>query len=180
MLTYHVRPQLNSFSALSARQLLNVAVHSRLYHPTLSDQGLYDITVTMSGLEVAGLALGVIPLILSALEFYSEGISTTKRFFRYKYELQAIIDAITTERAIFTNTMELLLTGIVRPEQMSEFFSDVGGNAWQENDFKEELRDRLGGSYEAYLDILRGFLASLEIMIQKLALAPDGKVRHAS
>jgi hypothetical protein len=134
----------------------------------------------MSGVEVAGIALGAFPLVLSALRFYEEGISTTRRYWRYKSEFNSLIVATKTEHVIFMNTVELLLIGIVRPEHMSEFISNVNSNAWQENDFKEKLRIRLGGSYEAYVVTLRGFQASLEKMIEKLGLAPDGKVRQVT
>jgi len=38
----------------------------------------------MSGIEVAGLVLGAIPLILAGLQFYGEGINVTKRYWKYK------------------------------------------------------------------------------------------------
>jgi hypothetical protein len=37
----------------------------------------------MSGIEVAGLVLGAIPLILAGLQFYGEGINVTKRYAKY-------------------------------------------------------------------------------------------------
>jgi hypothetical protein len=130
----------------------------------------------MSGLEVAGVVLGSLPLVISALEHYSEGINTVRRYRRYKIELRSLILQINTESGIFINTLEQLLTGIVRIELMADYLSEPGGDKWQT--VGKALENRLRGAYDVYLDNVRGMETSLKQMMEKLALAPDGKVRH--
>ncbi|KAH7092282.1 hypothetical protein FB567DRAFT_567300 [Paraphoma chrysanthemicola] len=127
----------------------------------------------MSGLEVAGVVLGSLPLVISALEHYANGIQTAKRYWRYKSELRSLILQIDTERGIFINTLEQLLQGIVRIEHMKEFLSCPGGKVWQ--DAEGQLKERLRSSYEIYFGNVKGMARSLERMREKLALDPDGK-----
>ncbi|KAF1918319.1 hypothetical protein BDU57DRAFT_194788 [Ampelomyces quisqualis] len=129
----------------------------------------------MSGLEVAGVVLGSLPLVISALENYAQGIATAKRYWRYKSELRSFILQINTERGIFVNTLEQLLGGIVRIEHMSDFLSNPGGEAWKDARVDLELKKRLRGAYEVYLGNVRGMQQSLSKMMVKLALGSDGK-----
>jgi hypothetical protein len=130
----------------------------------------------MSGLEVAGVVLGALPLVISALEHYANGVQTAKRFFRYKSELEVLILKIGTERCMFTNTLEQLLGGIVRIEHMSELLSNPGGDAWKNAEVESKLKDRLRNVYKIYLGNVRGMERSLRSIMEKLALDPEGKV----
>ncbi|KAF1941763.1 hypothetical protein EJ02DRAFT_191853 [Clathrospora elynae] len=127
----------------------------------------------MSGFEIAGMVLGALPLVISALEHYANGINTAKRFWRYKSEVRWLILQIKTEEGIFVNTIEQLLTGILRIEQMTEFIA--GGKFWQEAGIELALKNRLRGAYEIYVDNVRGLESALQRMMKKLALDSDGK-----
>ncbi|ORY13201.1 hypothetical protein BCR34DRAFT_623972 [Clohesyomyces aquaticus] len=127
----------------------------------------------MSGFEVAGVVLASLPLIVNALEHYAEGIATAKRFWSYKSEVRSLILQVNTERGIFINTLEQLLTGIVRGEHMAEFLTRR--ELWQDKEVEQKLKDRLRGAYAIYLGNVRGMDAELRRMMQKLVLGPDGK-----
>jgi hypothetical protein len=129
----------------------------------------------MSGLEVAGVVLGALPLVISALEHYVNGLNTAKRFWLYKREMQSMMQLVKTERSLFENTIEHLLTGIVKAERMTEVRS--GGHFWQDGDVELGLKNRLSYSYEIYHDNVRGMEASLQAIMRKLGLDPYGKVR---
>ncbi|KAF2126815.1 hypothetical protein P153DRAFT_297008 [Dothidotthia symphoricarpi CBS 119687] len=129
----------------------------------------------MSGFEVAGVVLGSLPLVISAFEHYAAGIATAKRFFRYKSEMRSLILQMNTERSIFINTMEQLLTGIVRIEHMANFVSNAGSDIWKERDIEMKLKDRLRGAYEIYIENVKGMELACNLMMKKLALDPDGK-----
>nr|KMM63837.1 hypothetical protein CPAG_00191 [Coccidioides posadasii RMSCC 3488] len=51
----------------------------------------------MSGIEVAGLVLGAIPILVSALEAFIKGVSTIKKWMRYKTELKNLLRALITD-----------------------------------------------------------------------------------
>jgi hypothetical protein len=130
----------------------------------------------MSGLEIAGVVLGSLPLVISALEHYAEGIHTAKRYWRYKTELRSLILQIDTERGIFINTLEQLLGGLVGIEHMTDFLANPGGKVWQNVDV--QLKSRLRSAYEVYFGNVSGMARALKRIREKLALDPDtGKVR---
>lgn len=131
----------------------------------------------MSGFEIAGVVLGSLPLIISAMEHYADGIATAKRFWRYKSEMRSLILQINTERGIFINTLEQLLTGIVRVEHMADFLTNPGEGVWQDAEVESKLKGRLRSAYQIYIDNVRGMEVSLKKMMEKLALDKDGKVR---
>jgi hypothetical protein len=131
----------------------------------------------MSGLEVAGVVLGALPLVISALEHYAEGIQTAKRYWRYKSELRSLILQIKTEREIFLNTLEQLLGGVVRIEHMTDFLSNPGGKAWSDANVDLKLQQRLRNAHKVYLGNVDGMSRSLKLMMEKLALDAEGKVR---
>lgn len=127
----------------------------------------------MSGFEVAGVILGSLPLIISALEHYAQGIATVKRFRRYKYEVESLIRQVETERVIFVNTLELLFAGLGNGAIMDSAFSRQA--FWQGNSVDEKLRDRLSSAYDVYLSNVQAMDNELKMVMQKLALGPDGK-----
>ncbi|KAF2005541.1 hypothetical protein P154DRAFT_518305 [Amniculicola lignicola CBS 123094] len=129
----------------------------------------------MSGFEIAGVVLGSLPLIISAMEHYAQGIATAKRFWKYKSEMRSLILQINTERGIFINTLEQLLTGLIRVEHMTEFLANPGGEPWQDQGIETKLKDRLRGAYQIYVDNVQGMEVSLMKMMELLKLGVDGK-----
>lgn len=129
----------------------------------------------MSGLEVAGVVLGALPLVISALEHYAKGVDSIKRYHKYRIQLQSLIDAIKTQQVIFADTLEQLLTGIVRIEEMSTFIE----NPRSRPDVDLRLKRRLRDSYEVYFANVKGMKNALAMMMERLVLGPDGKVRDA-
>lgn len=75
----------------------------------------------VTGVETAGLVLGSIPLILSGLEFYANGIAITKRYRRYHEEFKSMIVELQTEYTMCVNSINMLLVGIVKQKDMAEF-----------------------------------------------------------
>ena len=130
----------------------------------------------MSGFEIVGVILGALPLVISALEHYAQGVSTAKRFWQYKLELKSLLRQIKTENAIFINTCEALLTGIVRVDQMMLFLKNPGGQIWRDPKIEKKLEERLKGAYEGYAETVVDMKVVLEKFMEKLMLDPVGKV----
>ena len=133
----------------------------------------------MSGFEIVGVILGALPLVISALEHYAQGASTAKRFWRYKPELKSLLRQIKTENAIFVNTCEALLTGIVHVDQMAFFLENPGGQLWRDPKIEKKIEERLKGAYEGYSETVVDMNAVLEKFMEKLKLDPAGKVGEA-
>lgn len=130
----------------------------------------------MSGVEVAGLVLGSIPLILACLEFYADGIAVTKRYWRYREEFKSLIIELRTEHTMCTNSIQMLLTGVVRKQDMAEFLACPCGEKWKEVKFEKKLKERLGSTYESYMDTIGQMNDTAENFKQRLKLGASGKV----
>jgi hypothetical protein len=130
----------------------------------------------VTGVETAGLVLSSIPLILASLEFYAKGIAVTKRCLKYEQQFQSLIIELRTENAICTNTLSLLLAGVVRKKDMADFLADPCGKRWKDAQFDQALQKRLGETYGPYMATISELNHSAEIFRQKLKLDPSWKV----
>ncbi|KAF1961193.1 hypothetical protein CC80DRAFT_232468 [Byssothecium circinans] len=128
-----------------------------------------------TGVETAGLVLATIPLILECLKFYMKGIETTKRCFKYREQFHSLVRELSTENAVYINTLNLLLDGTVKPKDMAEFLSDPRGSRWKDEKFDRKLKQRLGASYEPYMETMDDLKQTVEKFKQRLKLDPTGK-----
>ncbi|EXJ78184.1 hypothetical protein A1O3_09345 [Capronia epimyces CBS 606.96] len=96
----------------------------------------------MSGIEVAGLVLGAIPLVLSALEHYEDIIGPTKAFVRFQGELDRAIRELRNQHTLFEQSIEVLLRPITTDQELS-FGKDSA--------IEDKLRRKLGNAYPSYM-----------------------------
>ncbi|TVY82094.1 hypothetical protein LSUE1_G006698, partial [Lachnellula suecica] len=131
----------------------------------------------VTGVETAGLILGSLPLIISALEHYAEGIGTIQKWWRYKRELASLKRILGAEHDRFLNTLEELLAGIVPDAILADLLGSPGGVAWGDSDLNLKLKARLRNSYLSYLNTINDLNEVVSVLKAKLELDPDGKPR---
>ena len=136
-------------------------------------------TTEMSGAEVAGLVLGSIPLVISGLEHYAEGVSTIKIMFNAPSEFKAMGRRLKVEHKIYRNTLELLLHDCIDDDQLlTDLMSDSGDSArWSDPIVEKALRKKLQSSYSVYLETMSSLETTLADFKSRLKLNEDGKVR---
>jgi hypothetical protein len=130
----------------------------------------------MSGVEIAGLVLASIPLVVSALEHYSDGMSTFERWWRYKREVNRVVRLLVAEQALFQGTCEKLLNAVVTPTELERLIELPGGAQWKDSTLDESLRRHLGRSYDSYMSCVEDMNAVLKDLEARLELDPNGKV----
>jgi hypothetical protein len=130
----------------------------------------------MSGIEVAGIVLGAIPLVISGLEHYAEGARTIKSMWDYPREFKQLSSRLRMEDTMFRNTMELLLSDRVGNRRLEDMLTQPGGIAWAETQVEQELHRILQGSYAVFLETVVRMNEVLAAFIARLRLDPDGKV----
>ena len=130
----------------------------------------------VTGIETAGLVLGTIPLIISALEHYVEGVETIQKWWRYKRELASLKRILDAEYVRYLNTCEELLSGIVPDATLAALLEFPGGAGWQDLEIERRLRGRLQMSFASYLNTVNDMNEILQILKSKLELDPNGKV----
>ncbi|RYP46644.1 hypothetical protein DL768_007189 [Monosporascus sp. mg162] len=129
----------------------------------------------VTGVETAGLVLGSIPLVLAGLEFYAKGIAVTKRCLKYREQFQSLIRELRTENTICTNSINLLVVGVVNQKDMADFLADPCGDRWKEAKFDQRLKQRLGTSYDSYMATIDELCKAADIFRQRLKLDPSGR-----
>ncbi len=103
----------------------------------------------MSGLEVVGVVLGVLPLLISAAEHYEDVFKPFKRFKKCAPELELYQQQLKTQRTIFMNQCQLLLTALTGRESAKDMLREKDHPSWNDNILKEKLAEQLGNSTEA-------------------------------
>lgn len=109
----------------------------------------------MSGIEVAGLVLGALPLLLSGLEYYKEGMIPLKDFVRFEMVIRELRRRLQNAHMRFKNTCEKLLNGLLSQDDESLLLlllRNPGGPEWQTPEMMQKIRLRLQKSYETFLD----------------------------
>ncbi|KAF2786300.1 hypothetical protein K505DRAFT_380358 [Melanomma pulvis-pyrius CBS 109.77] len=130
----------------------------------------------MSGIEVAGLVLGAIPLILAGLEFYANGIAVTKRYWRYREEFKSLVVELRCEKTMCENSINMLLIGVMPHKDMAEFLANPCSAArWKDIKFEKKLRARLGPTYDSYIDTITQMNSTAMMFQQRLKLDSSGK-----
>lgn len=109
----------------------------------------------MSGIEIAGIVLGAIPLIISALEHYEGMISPAKAWLDFHGELARAIRGLGVQHTSFELSMEVLLRPITTEEELHDMLANTASKLWKDPDIDRELRRHLGRAYAPYMDTVK-------------------------
>lgn len=116
-------------------------------------------STAMSGLEIAGLVLGVLPIAVKALQTHKHMLSSYKRAARLIRNLEK---NITTELRFLKTTCETLLDGIALPHEIDAMLGKPFGPAWKQVQINQDLRIRLGDSYASIEEVIEDLHESVK------------------
>jgi len=124
----------------------------------------------MSGFEVAGVILGAIPLLISALEHYRSGKGAASSFIKFHGHLDTLIFRLKLQRTFFyLDILELLRVANVGQlgrsgDPTEELCHAILGKA----DTARTIASFLGPLYETFLEILSRYEACLKTIAGRL------------
>ncbi|KAK3401309.1 hypothetical protein B0T20DRAFT_430215 [Sordaria brevicollis] len=124
----------------------------------------------MSGLEVAGLVLGVLPLAIKALRTYKDIMADMKGV---PSDLANLIGDLETEMLRLRTSCELLLEQIVPFEDIDDYLDNPLSARWQKSAVNNKLRNRLSDSYPKFEEKVRDIQAVGLDLQRKLRLRED-------
>jgi hypothetical protein len=127
--------------------------------------------------EIVGVILGSLPLIISAVEHYTDLVQTVSRAVRYKTELKSLKHDLDAESMIFLDTLERVLDGLISARQLEDLLNDPSSELWKDKRLNEKLEDRLGRSYSVYLETVVRMLDTIQQFNERLDIDEHGKVR---
>ncbi|EDU50522.1 hypothetical protein A1F94_007739 [Pyrenophora tritici-repentis] len=128
----------------------------------------------MSGIEIAGLVFGVVPVVVEILKSYSTAKRRLATFSQHAEVACDIQLRFQVAAANFNNDCRLLLQAtIVQPSDISEMMEDPTHKSWQEQgkDIEQRLRSLMQQDYELCQNIatrLRDILRETRISLTKL------------
>ncbi|KAK4455367.1 hypothetical protein QBC34DRAFT_489656 [Podospora aff. communis PSN243] len=126
----------------------------------------------MSGLEVVGVVLGVLPLAVKALQGYMSVLSSMKHSQR---NLNALIRDLETEHIRLQTTCELLLEGIAPPSVIDRLIQTPFGPDWRP--YNDPLRLRLWTTAAKFEEQVAELQAAVSELRAKLCLEADGTTK---
>lgn len=108
----------------------------------------------MSGIEVAGLVLGAIPLLIAALEHHESGLDRIKAFWNWGDELSKFRRTLGLLLVSYDLTLRVLLAPMITDARLEEMLANPSGDLWKSEDVCRQLQCRLDVAYTPYLDII--------------------------
>ncbi|KAH6679401.1 hypothetical protein B0J14DRAFT_558719 [Halenospora varia] len=129
----------------------------------------------MSGFEIIGVVLGTLPLLISGLEHYKNGLVPIQDMLSYENVVQNHIRGLNVARSRLRHSCERLLNGLVDDEKITSLLDHTSLVAWKESDLDRKLRERLDQSYEGYMATLADLAQKITIFAKKMGL--DSKFR---
>ncbi|CAI7633069.1 unnamed protein product [Penicillium viridicatum] len=132
-------------------------------------------------MEAAGVALAILPLVINQLDNYVQGLETIKSFGakRYRRELESYSSSLGTQQAIFVNTLERALDGVVEYEDgLDELRNNPLGNLWKRQSLQTSLHEKLGRDFYPFNQMMTEIATLLEELSRKLGLDKNVSVNN--
>ena len=123
----------------------------------------------MSGFEVVGVVLGALPLLITGLEHYAEGIHTIKNMWDYEAVVSHLVSEFMLSEGIFRHSCQELLVPIL-PDIEAARLLEGGSPDWENPGLNKRLREHLGPDYEIYTRAVRHLKRRIELFTRKLGL----------
>lgn len=108
----------------------------------------------MSGIEIAGLAFGVLPILIEAVKSYSAISKKLHTIRHYSKEAKSISEQLKVHKGIFLNEVRLLLRSIEAEEEVELMLEDATDYRWTSEQFNDKLRAVLRDSFSICCSIV--------------------------
>ena len=131
----------------------------------------------MSGVETAaGLALAVLPLMISATDHYERCLRPFMRYRNFTKEADFFCWSFSVEQQRFKNQCTILLREVCERDTASIVLSGTGQSSLIDGEMAKRLEDLLGESKEscvATIERIRSKLFNIELTIKELGETVD-------
>ena len=133
--------------------------------------------------EAAGLALAVLPLLISAAENYEQCLRPIYRFVHFTSEVSRFQRKLRIQKTIFQNQCRILLEDIVDHDVAVSMLQNMEHPNWQDPDIEGAVSRQLEASRDACVTVVDDSLSvlkDLEDWCRNLADAvqEEGKVQY--
>lgn len=124
----------------------------------------------MTGAEaVAGLAIGVLPLLVSAVEHYRSVCRPFRRWKNFHEESRCLDAELLVEKVKFHNECRILLGLVIGHNDAGEMLENPKHPLWKDTDLEAKMSSYLGDSASAWGLLIDMIDSRLEVMKEKIA-----------
>lgn len=109
----------------------------------------------MSGFEIAGLAFGVVPILIEAITAYQTARDRLHTFSTYSSAVRRIHLRIKTQEHLFHLACRRLLEPLVSGPELLRMLKDTSHCTWQDQEFHHKWGRYLGEDYEICFENLK-------------------------
>jgi hypothetical protein len=126
------------------------------------------LTTMVTGIEAAGLALAVFPLLLEGLNVYMDGVQRVRDLRNWKRILHRLIRELKVECYCFEDICGKLLEGTGDAKELMK------GNAWDDHQVQRKLRERMGPDVaKTFTELVKELLELLENLKEELGISDE-------
>ncbi|UPX11403.1 uncharacterized protein EKO05_0002009 [Ascochyta rabiei] len=118
----------------------------------------------MSGIEIAGLAFGILPLLVEIVKSYSTILRKARTFRHYGKTVKSISAQLDTQHGIFMNEVRLLLRSVEGEEAIEAMLENEDDRRWA----SRELGDKLHLVLRENFTVCRGIIEDIKDSIEEL------------
>ena len=125
----------------------------------------------MSGIEAAGLALAILPLIVSAAQHYEDCFRPFLKYRKFAKEADVFRKLFRVQKAIFRNQCGILLQELVEHDAALAILNGARQLSKFDDDLERQLNEFLGESREPCAEIMKAIhdkLSDMESESQQL------------
>ena len=121
----------------------------------------------MSGFEIAGLVLGALPIVVSALESYKAGQGLVASLMKWRGLLDTLIHRLQNARCVFSLKLETLLVaaGIDDQSLQNEQYCI---SFLMDEKVAQKLQDYLRSSFDRFQSVVRTYERCLKLIAAEL------------
>jgi hypothetical protein len=118
----------------------------------------------MSGIEVAGLVFGILPILIEVVKSYSDVADSLHTFRHYSKEVKSISLQLKVQNGIFLNHCRLLIRLVEDDRAAEDMLEDGSDQRWT----SKELNDKLNVVLKDSLDLSRSIIEEIKDVVDDM------------
>lgn len=136
----------------------------------------------VTGVEVVGFVLAAMPLVISAVEHYQDGLKPLKECSDFLRALKSLQIRLKIQRIIYEDSLQRLLRSELSEEEGRSLFPTIvepsKPGLWGSGDVEIKLRKKLGKDYETFMEVVGEMDVVMKKLMTKLEIDSQGRVRN--
>lgn len=129
----------------------------------------------MSGIEIAGLVMGALPLFIAAAEAYRDGLNFAERALRKRAFIAQYRTELVEQKALLGLYIKAVVgrTSLL-PATQAALVETINGPAWAQPEVVQGLRKELEDAYSPFIGALAKICTTLARQMREIEADRDG------